>query len=111
MPSAVKVEYAGRRLVGNQYVGVVRYVLNGMPVVPVDGIFHEQRYAVKPLAVYPNTGIAEVMAITAKSKRFSPIKTVVMIAGDEDFMVIGQGAEPADEVGCLIFRPGHGEVA
>ena len=51
------------------------------------------------------------MHISIQSVDVCTIQAIIMVATDENFVVIWQIAEPVQEINSLSFRTGHAEVA
>ena len=95
---------------GNQHIHIIGNpgVVSSLTVG--DAVAHEHRYSIELHSVNCDSGVAEIMDVIVKAIDIGAIKAVVMIAADEDLVLIWKVAKPVQEVDSLLLRTYYAEV-
>ena len=106
IPVIRQVADGERRLMGDEDVGMVGYLLDKASVAAVLNILHEHRHAIETQAENLNSRVAKVMHVVGQSLNAGcAMHAQVVVARDEDLVLVRQLAEPVHEIASLLFRP------
>lgn len=96
--------------VGDEDIRILGYLRVHAFEVAVQNVSHKEWYAVETQSFDGAGSSAKIVNVIGQTFYVGITEAVVVVASDEDLMLVGQTAEPVDEVHCLRDAATKGDV-